>query len=95
MVIPIVIGAPDRVNKRLLKGLKKLERRTRVETIKTTAQVRSARIVRRVLETCYQSNSSERRSADSELNNSQKSKLIIIIIIIIITTVKDMKWLII
>ena len=50
-VIPIVIGALGTVTKGLIQGLKDLEIRGRVETIQTTALLRSARILRRVLET--------------------------------------------
>ena len=48
---PIVIGALGTVTKRLTKGLKDLEIRGRVETIQTTALLRTARRLRRVLET--------------------------------------------
>ena len=51
MIIPIVTGALGTVTKRLLKGLETLEIRARMETIQTTALLRSARILRRVLET--------------------------------------------
>ena len=47
-IIPIVIGA---FGKGLLKGLEELEVGGRVETIQTTALLRTARILRRVLET--------------------------------------------
>ena len=50
-IVPIVIGALGTVIKRLLKGLKDLEVDERVETIQTTALLRTARILRRVLET--------------------------------------------
>ena len=50
-IIPIVIGVFGTVTKRLLKGLEDLEVGGRVETIQTTALLRKARIVRRVLET--------------------------------------------
>ena len=50
-VIPIIIGALGKVMKGLVKGLQDLEIRRRVETIQTTASLRSARILRRVLET--------------------------------------------
>ena len=50
-IIPIVIGAFGTVTKRLLKGLEDLEVGGRVETIQTTALLRTARILRRVLET--------------------------------------------
>ena len=50
-VIPIVIGAFGTVTKGLLKGLEDLEVGGRVETIQTTALLRTTRILRRVLET--------------------------------------------
>ena len=50
-IIPIVIGAFGTVTKELLKGLEDLEVDERVETIQTTALLRRARILRRVLET--------------------------------------------
>ena len=49
-VIPIAIGALDTVTKIFVKGLENLERRGRVEAIQTTGLLRSARILRRVLE---------------------------------------------
>ena len=50
-IIPIVIGAFGTVTKGLLKGLQVLEVGGRVETIQTTALLKTARILRRVLET--------------------------------------------
>ena len=50
-VIPIVIGALGTLLKGLLKRLDDLEIRGQIETIQTTALLRSARILRRVLET--------------------------------------------
>ena len=50
-IVPIVIGALGTVTKGLLKGLEDLEVSGRVETIQTTALLRTARILRRVLET--------------------------------------------
>ena len=50
-IIPIVIGAFGTVTKGLLKGLEDLEVGGWVETIQTTALLRTARILRRVLET--------------------------------------------
>ena len=75
-IVPIVIGAFGTVAKWLLKGLEDLEVGGRVETIQTTTLLRTARILRRVLETwgeflslklqwktlCH-SNSSEKPSA--------------------------------
>ena len=50
-IIPIVIGAFGTFTKGLLKGLKDLEAGGGWETIQTTALFRTARILRRVLET--------------------------------------------
>ena len=50
-VIPIIIGALGTVPKRLERGLEELEIGGRIDTIQTTAMLRSARILRRVLET--------------------------------------------
>ena len=50
-IIPIVIGAFGTVTKGLLKGLEDLEVGGRVEIIQTTALLRTARILRKVLET--------------------------------------------
>ena len=50
-ILPIVIGALGTITKRLLKGLEDLEVGGRVETIQITELLRTARILRRVLET--------------------------------------------
>ena len=50
-IIPIVIGVFGTVTKGLLKGLGALEVGGRVETIQTTALLKTVRILRRVLET--------------------------------------------
>ena len=50
-MIPIVIGAFGTVTKGLLKELENLEVAGRVETIQTTTLLRTAKILRRVLET--------------------------------------------
>ena len=50
-IVPIVIGAFGTITKGLLKGMEDLEVGGRVETIQTTALLRTARILRRVLET--------------------------------------------
>ena len=68
-IIPIVIGAFGTVTKGLLKVLEDLEVGGRVETIQTTALLRTARILRRALETCCRSNSSEKPSADVKSSN--------------------------
>ena len=51
MFIPIVIGALGTITKGLILRLEDLEVRGREETIQTIALLRSARILRRVLET--------------------------------------------
>ena len=51
MIIPIVIGAFGTVTKGILKGLEDLEAGERVETIQNTELLRTARTLRRVLET--------------------------------------------
>ena len=50
-IVPIVSGALGTVTKGLLKGLEDLEVGGRVEIIQTTALLRTARILRLVLET--------------------------------------------
>ena len=50
-IVPIAIGALGTITKGLLKGLEDLEVVGRVETIQTTALLRTARILRRALET--------------------------------------------
>ena len=50
-IVPIVIGVLGTITKGLLKGQEDLEVGRRVETIQTTALQRTARILRRVLET--------------------------------------------
>ena len=74
-IIPIVIGAFGTVTKGLLKGLEDLEVHGQVGAIQTTALLRMARILRRVLETwrdCYYPNSSERPSANADVKSSNK-----------------------
>ena len=70
-IVPIVIGALGTITKGLLKGLEDLEVGGRVETIQTTALLRTARILRRVLKTCCHSNSSEKPSANIDVKNSK------------------------
>ena len=50
-IVPIVIGAFSTVTEGLLKGLEDFEVGGRVETIQTTALLKTAGILRRVLET--------------------------------------------
>ena len=51
IIIPIVIGAFGTASKGLLKELEDLKFGERVETNQTTALLRTARILKRVLET--------------------------------------------
>ena len=71
-IILIVIGAFDTVTKGLLKVLEDLEVGERVETIQTTALLRTAWILKRVLETWGYSNSSEIPSANADVKNSNE-----------------------
>ena len=50
-IIPIVIGTSGVVTKGLLKGLEDFEVRRRIETNQSSTLLRTARILRRVLET--------------------------------------------
>ena len=50
-IVPIVIGALGTITKGLLQGLHDFEVGGRVETFQMTALLRTARILRRVLET--------------------------------------------
>ena len=50
-IMPIVIGALGTVTKGLAPGLEDLETTGRVETVQTTALLKSARILRRIPET--------------------------------------------
>ena len=52
MKIPIIIDALLTIPKGLIKGLEDLEIREKVDIIQTTVLIRSARILRKVLETC-------------------------------------------
>ena len=65
--------------KGLVKGLENLEIRGPMKPIHTTA-----RILRKVLETCCHSDSSERPSTNVDVKNLQGIIIIIIIIIIIV-----------
>ena len=76
---PIVTGALGTVSKGLVKRLEKLEIRGRIETIKTTALLRLARLLKkgRKLETCGLSNSTERPPA---LVGVKKSPAVILVL---------------
>ena len=75
-LIPIVIGVFSTVTKGLLKGLDDLEIGGRVETIQTTALLRTPNFIYweeswRLEETCCHSNSSEKTSANTDVKNSK------------------------
>ena len=70
-IVPIVIGALGTITKGLLKGLEDLEVGGQVETIQMTALLRTAIIPRRVQETCCDSDSSEKPSANTDVKNSK------------------------
>ena len=84
MVIPIVIGALSTVTKGLVQGQEDLEIKEQAETIQITELLRLARILRRVEETCYLSDSSGKPSANAGVKNSQMSKITIIIVVLYI-----------
>ena len=71
--MPIVIGALGTVSKGLLKGLEDLEVGGRVETVQTTALLRTARILRRVLETWGDLLSLKKSSANTDGKNSNNN----------------------
>ena len=72
-ITPILIVAFGTVTTGLLKGLEDLEFGGQVETIQTTALLRTDRILKRVLETFYcHSNSGERPSALADVKNSNE-----------------------
>ena len=69
-IVPIVIGALGTIIKGLLKGLEDLEVGARVETIQTTALLRTASILWWVLETwgdLLSLSSSEKPSANANV----------------------------
>ena len=68
----MVIGAFAMVTKGLLKGVDELEVGSQVETIQTTALLKTTKILRRVLETCCHSISGEKPSAYADVNNSNE-----------------------
>ena len=68
-IIPIVIVAFGTVTKELLNGREDLDVGGRVETIQTTALLRT---VRGLEETCYHSNSSDKPSAGADVKSSKR-----------------------
>ena len=78
--MPIVFSALGTVTKGLVQGVEDLEVRSRVETIQTTVyQDRPEywKVSKRLEETCYNSNSIKKPSANAGVKNSQKSKMLI------------------
>ena len=78
MVVPIVMWALGTIPKGLVRRLEELEIGGRAKTIQTTALLRSAGILRSVLETWCHSNSNGRLSANVDVKNSQGVKIMII-----------------
>ena len=87
-MIPIVIKAFGTISKGLLKGLEDLEVGGRVETIWTTALLRTARILRRVQETWGGLLSLKHPLKDYQVTLMGKT----LIIIIMIMTILIMRW---
>ena len=87
MFIPFILGAFGKVTKGSVKGLEDLEIRGRVETIQTTALLRSARILR-IFQEIWR-DSSGRPSANAHVKNSRRIIIIIIIIIIKLLLIND------
>ena len=77
-VIPIVIVVLGTATKRLIPGIKELEIRGRVKTMKSKAFIRSARISRKVLKTWGDLLSRRLKRKTTRSENSQMSKIIII-----------------
>ena len=71
-IIPIVVDAFGTVTKGLLKGLEDLQVGDRVETIQTTALLKTVRIPWKLEETCCHSISSEIPSAYAYVKNSNE-----------------------
>ena len=73
-IIPIVIGSFGTVTKGLLKGLKDLEVEGRVDTIQTTTLLRTARILRRILENLLNCELHCPGRAQSKIESMRKEK---------------------
>ena len=71
-VVPTLTSALRKVTKRLENGPEDREIRGQVETILTTALLSSARILRKVLGSCYHSKSSGRLLVNAGVKNSEK-----------------------
>ena len=78
-IVPMAIGAFSTITKGLLKGLKDLEVGGRVDTLQTTVLLKTAWILRRVLETCgdlrrlaVTQTPGKKTSADADVKKSNK-----------------------
>ena len=100
-MIPIVIGALSTVTKRIGTGTGKLRDKRLSGDHPDYSILRSARILRRVLETWgewFLSNSIEKPSANTGMKNSEKSKIIILILLLLIIIIyqqpytKETEW---
>ena len=81
MIVSITIGALGTVTKGLVQGLEDLEIRGRVETIQTTALLRSGRILRRSpgdLRRLAVAQTNERPSANADAENIQGLSIIMV-----------------
>ena len=74
MVKPVMIGELGEVSRGLLMGLEELEIEEYAEIIQTTALLRSARILRRVLEAYCHSDSSEKLTNSNNKNNDNSKR---------------------
>ena len=77
-VITIITGVLGIILKGLIKRLEDLEKRGQVATIQTKALLRSARILRRVLETYCHSHSSKKPSANTGVKNFKRHKIMLL-----------------
>ena len=90
-VLLIIIGALGTVTKGWVKGLEDLEIRKRVDSIQTTALLRSSRIRKEcwgLEEICCHLDSSEKTSTDNQM-----SKIILLIIYALIKNINYKIWL--
>ena len=78
MVIPIVFSALRTIHKDLIKGEEDFDNRGQVETIRTTALLRSTRILRKFLETWEDLLSLKLKWDTIGMKNSYRSIMIII-----------------
>ena len=80
IAIPIVFDALGTVSKKLEKRLHELEISGRIKTIQTTAVIKPARILRRVLgleEICCHSDTSQKPSVRVGVKKNSRNKIIL------------------